>query len=225
MGKPPLQARRRFFIILGAHQMQKEAANALLKMLEEPQARTTFVLTTDSPGFLLDTIRSRCQTVRFGAIPEPAMRAWLRENAGAPEPELDLAVLLSAGSLGGALRFLEDKASFLSAPVVDYFAGRAGSGEKAVLDTLDAVKDAAPVAVVGTYIFLYREALKSRLGITSPFAGVNPGVFRGTENADPAHLRRALKYLLNRAPEAGLSIAPRLFNYTLLSVLRPPGSR
>jgi DNA polymerase III delta' subunit len=65
IGLPPHEANVRVFIIEEATAMAPPAANALLKTLEEPPARTLFVLCTTAPEQLLPTIRSRCQRVRF----------------------------------------------------------------------------------------------------------------------------------------------------------------
>jgi DNA polymerase III delta' subunit len=66
IGLPPHEADVRVFIIEEATAMAPPAANALLKTLEEPPARTLFVLCTTAPEQLLPTIRSRCQRVRLG---------------------------------------------------------------------------------------------------------------------------------------------------------------
>ncbi len=67
LGLPPHEALVRVFVVEEATAMAPPAANALLKTLEEPPARTLFVLCTTAPEQLLPTIRSRCQRVRFGA--------------------------------------------------------------------------------------------------------------------------------------------------------------
>jgi DNA polymerase-3 subunit delta' len=72
IGLPPHEARVRVFVITEASTiaLQPAAANALLKTLEEPPARTMFVLATVAPDQLLPTIRSRCQRVSFaGGVP------------------------------------------------------------------------------------------------------------------------------------------------------------
>jgi DNA polymerase-3 subunit delta' len=66
IGLPPHEAETRVFVVEEATAMAPPAANALLKTLEEPPARTLFVLCTTAPEQLLPTIRSRCQRVRFG---------------------------------------------------------------------------------------------------------------------------------------------------------------
>lgn len=222
MAKPPLLARRRFFVLVHAHQMNAEAANALLKALEEPQAQSTFVLTSSRPAALPATIRSRCQVVRFAAVAPDVIREWLVENAGVSTTDAELASALADGSIGTALRFLESREEFLVTPVVDYFAGRFGSNEKAVAAALDGAKEATPAAVVGTLLFLYQEALRIKLGAGSVYARRNPGVIEPNAGRETEYLRRTVKFLLSRSRDAGLNVNARLFNYSLLATLRPP---
>jgi DNA polymerase-3 subunit delta' len=100
---PPHEARARVFVIEEATSLLGPAANALLKTLEEPPARTHFVLGTASPAELLPTIRSRCQRIEFAPL-GAALRAEL--DAGAEEAanltaHVDaLAGALEGGSLG-----------------------------------------------------------------------------------------------------------------------------
>ncbi len=225
MAKPPLLARRRFFVLVHAHQMNAEAANALLKALEEPQAQSTFILTSSRPAALPATIRSRCQVVRFAAVAPDVIREWLVRDAGTPPADAELASALADGSIGTALRFLENREEFLVAPVVDYFAGRLGSNEKAVLVALEEARGTEPAAVVATLLFLYQETLRVSLGAGSVYAKRNPDVVEPNTERGTDYLRRAVKFLLSRSREAGLNVNARLFNYSLLSTLRPPPAR
>lgn len=78
-----------------AEAMNINAANALLKNLEEPAASVVFLLISDSPAGLLPTIRSRCQTLAFPAPAEEAALRWLRE--GGVEGEVARRALALAG--------------------------------------------------------------------------------------------------------------------------------
>ncbi|MEM9490587.1 MAG: DNA polymerase III subunit [Myxococcota bacterium] len=69
LGMAPHEGAARVFLIEEANALQGAAANALLKTLEEPPARTHFVLATTAPEQLLPTIRSRCQRINFAALP------------------------------------------------------------------------------------------------------------------------------------------------------------
>ena len=80
----PAMGRRMIFIIGDAERMVSQegadqAANAFLKMLEEPQADTQIILTSSEPGSLLPTIRSRTVAVRVPPLTEPASRDFLRD--------------------------------------------------------------------------------------------------------------------------------------------------
>ena len=66
----PLESGRKVFLFEEAGAMNDEAANALLKTIEEPSASTVFVLVTESEDDLPDTVASRCRTVVFGRVPE-----------------------------------------------------------------------------------------------------------------------------------------------------------
>jgi len=105
---PPFEARRRVFVVDGAHAMTEQAANALLKALEEPPATSHVMLVTASPQSLLPTIRSRCQMLRLGALPSTAIEAHLQGSLGVPVSEARLRARLSGGSLAQALAFESD---------------------------------------------------------------------------------------------------------------------
>ena len=77
-------ARRRFVVFDPADAMNEEAANTLLKTLEEPPRGTQFVLVTSRVASLLPTIRSRTQRVRFGPIPPETLQTWMRERGKDP---------------------------------------------------------------------------------------------------------------------------------------------
>lgn len=64
----PLSAKKKVYIIDNAHTFTKEAANALLKIIEEPPADTHFILITDRYEQVLPTIRSRCINIRFSNL-------------------------------------------------------------------------------------------------------------------------------------------------------------
>jgi DNA polymerase-3 subunit delta' len=79
----------------------------MLKTLEEPFGRTLIILLTDQPDWLLPTIRSRSQTIRFAPLEESIVRREL-EKRGNAKPQAAEAAKLSQGSLGLALRWIED---------------------------------------------------------------------------------------------------------------------
>ena len=97
---------RRVVILDCADEMNVQAANALLKMLEEPPARTILLLVSHQPSRLLPTIRSRCRELRLSPL-DAADMADALEQAGVDAPE-DTAALaeLSGGSVGEAVRLI-----------------------------------------------------------------------------------------------------------------------
>lgn len=104
----PTLGSRRVIIIDTADDLEKPAANALLKSLEEPPAGTYFLLVSHRPGRLLATIRSRCRMLRFPELTQPELAGILRQQAPqASEAALAAAIAASAGSAGAALDFIE----------------------------------------------------------------------------------------------------------------------
>jgi DNA polymerase-3 subunit delta' len=101
----PFEARRRVFIVDDAHGMNESSQNALLKSLEEPPPRSHLLLVTARPQGLRQTIRSRCQVLRFGPLSRKAVTEFLTDRRGVRDEEAGLRAALAAGSLGTALAF------------------------------------------------------------------------------------------------------------------------
>jgi DNA polymerase III subunit delta' len=94
----------RVVIVDGAEEMNRNAANALLKILEEPPQRSLLLLVSHIPGMLLPTIRSRCRRFRFAALPLPVVTSLLaRYRPRLEAVELAGLSALSGGSIGRAL--------------------------------------------------------------------------------------------------------------------------
>jgi DNA polymerase-3 subunit delta' len=103
IGSRPFEGRARAFVIDDAHELTEQAANALLKSLEEPAAKSHVILVTSSPQALLPTVRSRCQLIRFGPLPAALVEEHLRAVAGLEAEDAALRAAAAAGSLGTAL--------------------------------------------------------------------------------------------------------------------------
>lgn len=107
----PFEADRRVYLILGAHLLNAEAADALLKDLEEPPPYAVVVLVADEIGPLPETIRSRCQLVPFRRLSERAVRAEVDRRAPGLAPDRATAVTrVSAGRLDRVERLLDPDA-------------------------------------------------------------------------------------------------------------------
>ncbi|MEZ5682424.1 MAG: AAA family ATPase [Erythrobacter sp.] len=104
----PTAGNRRAIIIDPADDLERNAANALLKSLEEPPQGTFFLLVAHSPARLLPTIRSRCRVLRFPIVPDPQMDGLLARLAPAADQSTrSAAIAAAAGSPGAALAFLD----------------------------------------------------------------------------------------------------------------------
>jgi DNA polymerase III subunit delta' len=101
----PSEAPRKIFILTAANFM-KEAANSLLKVLEEPPATVHIFILAENPGELLPTIRSRCATVRLGALPVEEIEMLLADRRPDVAPkQRTLIARLAQGAAGKALGF------------------------------------------------------------------------------------------------------------------------
>ncbi len=104
----PFEADRRVYLLLGAHRLNPDAADALLKDLEEPPDYATIVLVADELGPIPETIRSRCQLVPFRRLSERAVRGWLDERAPElSENEAKAIARVAAGRLDRAARLID----------------------------------------------------------------------------------------------------------------------
>lgn len=101
----PYQGGRKLFLIRQAEAMTAEAANSLLKTLEEPPGDTVFILITARPQLLPPTILSRCQQVFFKSIPIPELIQGLVMLHGMSKEDALLPAALSGGSMGKALAY------------------------------------------------------------------------------------------------------------------------
>jgi DNA polymerase-3 subunit delta' len=109
----PAEAPKKIFIIT-ASSFMKEAANSLLKVLEEPPATVHIILLAENPGELLPTIRSRCALVRLGALPVEEIEMLLADRRhDVPPKQRTLIARLAQGAAGKALSF--DLAAYTSA--------------------------------------------------------------------------------------------------------------
>lgn len=116
----PYEAKARFFIIDEAEKMNDAASNALLKTLEEPAQTSHIFLVTSRPNSLLQTIRSRCQTVRFAPIEASEIENHLLSTKKFAPDDARILSRISDGSIGRALnldlgKFREQRETMLKA--------------------------------------------------------------------------------------------------------------
>ena len=138
--RTPAEGGWRVVVVDGAEELNRNAANALLKVLEEPPARAVLLLTCAAPGRLLPTIRSRCRRLRLAPLGDADMETVLASHL----PELDAdsrsrLVTLAEGAPGRALLLAAEEGLALS-ELVDQVLGALpalpASRAHAVADTL-----------------------------------------------------------------------------------------
>ena len=130
----PSEAPRKIFILTAANFM-KEAANSLLKVLEEPPDTVHIIILAENPGELLPTIRSRCATVRLGALPVDEIDTLLSDRRPEiPPQQRGLVARLAQGAAGKALGF--DLAAYTAAraDALIFIRNAAASGASTDLD-------------------------------------------------------------------------------------------
>jgi DNA polymerase-3 subunit delta' len=123
----PHRGRAKAFIIRGADEMNPQAQNALLKTLEEPPGTTFLILLASGLDHLLPTTQSRCQVVRFDALPAAFIESKLRELRPAlPEEQLGWYRRTTEGSLGQALESVDNDGFSWNQRIVERLEGTGG---------------------------------------------------------------------------------------------------
>ncbi len=190
----PTLGSRRAIIIDPADDLERNAANALLKSLEEPPAGTFFLLVSHRPARLLPTIRSRCRTLRFPVLSDEQLAAMLTREGVAPDPQ---GIAAAEGSFGAALRFAELNLGPVAAAITALISGadtsmaRRGElarliGPRADRERVQAVLDLAQALVARaareSSDTLHRERLIAAyaalgaLATDAPIANFDPGL-------------------------------------------------
>jgi len=100
---PPFEGKCKVFIIEDAELLSIEAANSLLKTLEEPTDKTLFLLLTTNEKFLPETVVSRCQRLELTPVPSPGVEEALQRRWGIEPKQAKLLARLSRGCLGWAI--------------------------------------------------------------------------------------------------------------------------
>ncbi|WP_376793401.1 DNA polymerase III subunit delta' [Thermoflexus sp.] len=104
----PVEGPYRIVLFDQAEAMTTEAANALLKTLEEPPSYGVLMLIAPSPESLLPTVVSRCQILSLDPVPIPRVRQALEERWGIPPDQADRLARLSGGRMGWAVQAAQD---------------------------------------------------------------------------------------------------------------------
>jgi hypothetical protein len=125
MAERPYADGFRVAVLARAERLTESAANALLKVIEEPPDRSVILLCVTSPDRLPATVRSRCQSIQLSPVPAPDIAAWL-QGRGVGADRAELCARVSSGRPGRAHQLATDPSvlteemgwvsTFLSAP-------------------------------------------------------------------------------------------------------------
>lgn len=153
----------RIAIVDAIDDLQREGANALLKVLEEPPQRTLLLLISHSPGRELPTIRSRCRRLLLRPLETIDVERAVLAATGRPAgDDIAQAVAAAEGSVGRALRFLDGPALALRQRVLDLFAQLPHPDPRALHALGDAVSGTEP-QTLATFMDLVNAWLAARL--------------------------------------------------------------
>jgi DNA polymerase-3 subunit delta' len=193
----PPEPGRKVMVVLQADRMRVEAADVLLKALEEPPTDTVFTLLSARPGEIPDTVRSRCQEIAFPPLSESfVVDALVRE--GLSEDRARLACRMSGGNLGRARRIARGDQELSFRQVALAALERASQGPPGALAATEDLTAAAKG---------FRTALAAELADELlPFMDAKGrpedmfrGVVRRLEEQHERRLRRAERELLDQA--------------------------
>jgi DNA polymerase-3 subunit delta' len=174
--RTPAEGGWRVVVVDGAEDLNRNAANALLKILEEPPARAILLLTCDAPGRLPATLRSRCRRLALDALSAEVMQRLLAlALADQPQAERARLAALAEGSVGRALQLAEGE----GVAVADLVAEVLGALPNVSVARAHGVADALGRSDTGfaTFLELTRSTIAAALGRS----------LRGT--AEPAQTR------------------------------------
>ena len=196
----PFEAARRAFVIEDAEAMAEESQNALLKTLEEPAAYAHLILLSAEPAALLETVRSRCQTVRFNALPLDAVEAALAARV----PEADAGARRAASRLAGGDTSLA--ADLLVSPGSDLRAAAAALVEAAAVGDLGSAPWGALIALSEEAGEEASRRVRDELTLAAEAAGeVGPGAKRSARVTEEA-AKRASRQARREALDLGLAL-------------------
>jgi DNA polymerase-3 subunit delta' len=154
----------RIAIVDAVDDLQREGANALLKVLEEPPQRTLLLLISHAPGRELPTIRSRCRRLLLRPLDTADVTRAVAAASGRDAGETDVvqAAEASDGSVGRALRFLDGPALALRQRVLDLFGQLPNPDPRALHALGDALSGSEPQTLT-TFMDMVNGWLSTRL--------------------------------------------------------------
>jgi DNA polymerase-3 subunit delta' len=216
----PYQSRYRVAIFLRFQEANPNAANALLKTLEEAPSHAILLLTADSPEQLLPTIVSRCEVLRLRPLPLETVQAHLHVKGADPETARLLAHV-SGGRPGYALRLLDDPAALefrterlddLQSLLPASRAEKFRYAEKLAKD-----KDAMRQTLL-VWLSYWRDVMLSTSGASTPLANLDcdESITSLAKRLDLQAVRHVVAELEKAVERLEMNVNPRLLAEVLL---------
>ena len=205
----------RVLIIDSVDEMNRHAANGILKILEEPPEKTVILLVCHSPGAILPTIRSRCRNLKLERLPEPVIETLI----GDVRPELaveDLRVLarLADGSVGRGLEMAAQDGGSIYTELAALLAQLPRPDGESLYVFSDGLNRAgregayrAAVDLLDWWIARAVSSVARGLGPPAPVAGEpvpDPGIFAGSRLTRWIEVREAIRQMFRRAGQVNL---------------------
>jgi DNA polymerase-3 subunit delta' len=193
----PMMAARKVAVVDGAHLLNEQGQNALLKTLEEPPGSSVVLLVATRTSQLLPTVRSRCQAIGVGPLPRGEIERALRDR-GVPAAEATVLAAQAEGSLGRAFTLVGREHAALRRRVLDVL-GTLGERSAHELSALaQEVGRGAPGPALDIALGWYRDLLAHVCGVPG-IAGRHPDVAAALANAaartTPENVLRQLERL------------------------------
>ena len=132
----PYEGDKKVVIIKNSDRITVQGKNAILKTLEEPSKDTTIIMLAENINAILQTIQSRCQTLRMERIPEDKIKTYLLSQ-GVEEKKAVTAAGLSDGIVGNGLKFLDEKFVKLRRDVINKAIELVQANSLEILKSLD----------------------------------------------------------------------------------------
>jgi DNA polymerase-3 subunit delta' len=199
--------------------MNDAAQNALLKSLEEPPPRSHVILVSSAPQGLRQTIRSRCQRLRFGPLPRAAVAALLAERQGLDDAEARVRAARAAGSVGVALALGSEDGARVREYLLDLLERLQGLDPAGRMEAAEALEQAEdPSLLLTTLRSLLRDLAALRAG-APPTALVNADVAERLAALAAGPLGARAGLVAERAEEARRALrgfASKLLTFDLL---------
>ncbi len=224
----PYEARYKVYTIVGAENLSEEAADAILKTLEEPPAHVVLILTAPDPRLLHETVVSRCQQMRLGLVPVDEIEAFLVERQQVQEDDARLLARVSSGRAGWAIAAASQPALMEERrQALDWMAELPGASRRQRFEVAEDLanefrKSRGKVAIAMQYwVGWWRDVILARLGCGHLMSNID---YRGEIEEQASHLilaqaRAGLRAVEEASANLRANVNPRLALEALMLAL------